>query len=163
MECCQSQRSCSARHSHHTSSSSSQQSANQPYGPHLTGGETKTQKCQVLPEVLQLVSDVGLLVSEGLLPGATLRATRMGRFHFSCQGSDIEAAILLHMVVLQEPKPSWDIHRALMPDLYCSKGPLSKGPAVCAAVVGNDPTTGQGMAQCPSPPAVRGTCLSETC
>lgn len=126
IECCQSQRSCSARHGHHTSSSSSEQSANQPYGPHLTGGETKTQRCQVLPEVLRLVSDVGLLDSEGLLPRATLRATRMGRFHFSCQDSDTEAAILLHTVVLQEPKPSWDIHRAFMPDLYCSTGPCQK-------------------------------------
>lgn len=47
---------------------------------------------------------MGLLVSEDLLPGVILPATRMGRFQFSYQGSNTEAGIVLYMVVPQKPK-----------------------------------------------------------
>lgn len=47
---------------------------------------------------------MGLLVSEGLLPGVILTATRTVRFQFNCQGSNTEAGVVLYMVVPQEPK-----------------------------------------------------------
>lgn len=92
-----------------------------PHGSHLTDGETKAQRCQEPPGVLELVSDRASL-SGGLLPGAT-RLPPGGSGPSSTARDRPEAGCSLHGAASRTSDHPWGGHPAHTPICTARKGP----------------------------------------